>query len=569
MKIFYRRLIQNTAIFMLMFFAVKDFIISLPLSYSPRFAGIYQRFDTTDTMFMKGRLTFIVSVIMILLAYNLFKRVRNAWIGEVVLLTVSIVLQVFHYHVFALQMITIESIVLLILIVSFSDFTRMPSKGTLKKSLLYILVALFLMLLNASVGIYLVRGDMDGSNTLTTAFYKSVELLFFMDKSVLGSNGKIATIYADSLITIYWVCLLGAFILLLKPLTYKKIKYKSETEKVHRLVLKYGQNPMSYLALEDDKAYYFSKQVEGVVAYTVVGNVMLICGDMICAKDDGLLFLAELLNFSRSNYYDLVLLNVTDYFMNLYEMAQFGVLKYGEDACFKLEEYNLNGGAVAKVRAAINHATKAGISVYEYKPKLNYDSSVELQIHQISVEWLKSKNMPEMKFMLGGIGLEYPRERRYFCAVDNEGVMLGFVVFLPYLMGKGYLAEVTRRTNNAPQGVLEKIIYEAFMAMKDEGITYGNMGLSPLYNDSSDSVNTMSEKISRYIYENLNAAYDFKALHHAKEKYAPTHWEDRYIVYYPKPMTFKYAYAIVKAQNPEKLSRIILSQFKQMSVFKK
>jgi phosphatidylglycerol lysyltransferase len=285
---------------------------------------------------------------------------------------------------------------------------------------------------------------------------------------------------------------------------------------------------------------------------------------MICSKEDGLLFLAELLSFSRANYYNLVLLNVTDYFIDLYSMAQFGVMKYGEDACFKLEEYNLKGGAVAKVRAAINHAIKAGITVYEYKPKLNYDATIELQIQGISQEWLKGKNMPEMEFMLGGIGLDEPRERRYFYAMDDKGIMLGFVVFLPYLMGKGYLADVTRRVTNAPQGVLEKIIYDAFMTMRDEGVSYGNMGLSPLYSASCDSTNTVSEKISRYIYENLNAAYDFKALHHAKEKYAPTHWESRYLVYYPKPMTFKYAYAIVKAQNPEKLSTIIVSQIKEI-----
>lgn len=569
MKIFYRRIIQNIAILMLMFFAIKDFIISLPLRYSSHFAGIYKRIDSTDTMFMKGRLAFIISVIMILLAYNLYKRLRNAWIGEVILLTVSIVMQVFTYHVFALQMVIIESIVLVVLIVSFPDFTRMPSKGTLKKSVVYILLALFLMFLNASVGIYLVRGDMDELNTLGTAFYKSIELLFFMDKSVLSSSGRIAVIYANSLITLYWGCILGAILILLKPLTIKHFKYKNEKEIVHQLALKYGQNPMSYLTIEDDKTYYFSKQVEGVVAYTVVGNVMLICGDMLCRKEDGLLFLADLLTFSKSNYYDLVFLNVTDYFMDLYGMAQFGILKYGEDACFKLDEYNLKGGGVAKVRAAINHATKAGITVYEYKAKSNYDALIEEQIQGISLEWLKSKNMPEMQFMLGSIGLVEPRERRYFYAMDSQGIMLGFVVFLPYLMGDAYLAEVTRRRNNAPQGVLEKIIYEAFMTFKEEGVIYGNMGLSPLYNTSSDHANSVSEKISHYIYENLNAAYDFKALHHAKEKYAPTHWESRYLVYYPKPMTLKYAYAIVKAQNPEKLSTIMLSQFKEMSLLKK
>lgn len=127
--------------------------------------------------------------------------------------------------------------------------------------------------------------------------------------------------------------------------------------------------------------------------------------------------------------------------------------------------------------------------------------------------------------------------------------MLGFVVFLPYL--NGYLADVTRRKNDAPQGVLEKIIYEAFMQFKEEGVAWGNMGLSPLYNVADHDKSTMTEKLFNYIYENLNNGYGFKQLHHAKEKYAPTHWIPRYLAYYPYPFSPKFAYALVRCQIKE------------------
>ena len=47
--------------------------------------------------------------------------------------------------------------------------------------------------------------------------------------------------------------------------------------------------------------------------------------------------------------------------------------------------------------------------------------------------------------------------------------MLGFIVFSPYAGGEGYLADITRRRNNAPIGVMEKITIEAFNKMKLEG----------------------------------------------------------------------------------------------------
>ncbi len=557
MSIFYRRLIQNFAIFLLMFIGIKNFIISLPLRYSPYFHHLYSRIDTRDTMFIQGRLAFVVSLVMLLFAYNLYKRIRSAWIGEIIVLIVSIVLQAVYFHMYALHMIIIESVVLLILILSADDFSRMPNRATVERSVAYIAASFLLLAINTTIAISLIHGNLHHMDTFSTAFIKSLKLLIFMDKSVLTSSGTIMNIYADSLIFLYWLSLIIALITILKPITYDFFKNKSEKEKVHPLVLEYGQNPMSYLAMEDDKFYFFSTQIDGVCAYTIVGNVMVICGDMICHPHNANVFLNELITFTKIHHYDLIFLNITDAFLDLFKIDQFGIMKYGEDACFKLEDYNLQGGAIAKVRAAINHANKANIKVCEYKPQLGIDSKIEKSIHDISHEWLKNKNMPEMKFMLGGLGLEAPYARRYFYAEDESGHMLGFIVFLPYMNGKAYLADVTRRAKQAPQGVLEKITYDAFMVMKEEGVLYGNLGLSPLYNVGASETQSIGEKVSAYIYENLNEAYDFKSLHRAKEKFAPTHWEPRYIAYYPKPMTIKYAYAIIRSQNPVKISKIV------------
>ena len=561
MREYYKRNLQNIAIFFLMFVGVKNFIISLPLKHSRYFEGFYQRIDTTDTMFLQGRISFALSLVMILLAYNLYRRIRSAWITEIIVLVISIVLQAIYFHAFALHMIILETLVLVILIASVNDFSRKTHSHSIKRALTYVGFSVLLLISNTALGLYLLRGQGSEANTLSKAIAESVQLMVFMDISVISNKSSLMNVYADSVIIFYWASIFAALLVILKPMTLDYFKDKSDLEKVHTLVLKYGQNPMSYLALEDDKSYFFSAADEGVCAYTIVRDVMVICGDPICAPEDGIMFLSELMTFSRMNHYDLVFLNVTDTFLELYKANQFGCLKYGEDACFKLENYNLKGGAASKVRAAINHANKIGIQVHEYVPSVKIDIEIEKEINEISNEWLKNKVMPEMQFMLGGVNLNAPRKRRYYYAVDGQGHMLGFVVFLPYMNGKAYLADVTRRRSSAPQGVLEKIIFDAFMIMKDEGVIYGNMGLSPLYNVDQDQSQSVSTKVSEYIYENLNAIYNFKLLHHSKAKYAPTHWEPRYVTYYPKPMTLKYAFAIVRAQNPTHPVQILKQLF--------
>ena len=65
-----------------------------------------------------------------------------------------------------------------------------------------------------------------------------------------------------------------------------------------------------------------------------------------------------------------------------------------------------------------------------------------------------------------------------------------------------------------------------------------------------------------YIFENLNAFYGFKSLYQYKHKYAPTSWESRYLAFYPKALTIKVAYAIIKSQNPKAVSDYLVSKLK-------
>jgi phosphatidylglycerol lysyltransferase len=556
-----KKVVQNFAIFLLVMIGIKNIIATLPAKYFDEFRPSYSNLINPYYVSTHHMLSFLFGLLILLLAYRAYRRVRLAWILELALLIATIILQFQHYHRFTILIIVVELFTLTVLVLSQKDFCRRPDKLTIKKVVLFVLASFVLVIGNAAVGIFMMKQHIANVHDMLDAIENSAKLLIFMDKSVLEISGQIGQAYADSLIMINWILIFLSVSLLLKPLVYDPIEIAHDKGRVRELVMKYGQNPVAYLSLEDDKKYFLGNSVNGVCAYQVVTNVFVVCGDMICDEKDGFAFLNEILHFCRQNAYDVMFINVTDRFCELYKMAGFGILKCGEDACFKLSDYKLEGGKVAKVRAAINHAMKAGISVIEYKPVENKDRSVERQIAEITSEWLRSKGGEEMGFMLGGASLGSPMDRRYFYAIDAEGVILGFVVFLPYLSGKGYMADVTRRRSNAPQGVIESIVYSAFMKMKEEGVEWGNMGLSPLYNVAEADRATFSEKLFNYIYENMNSSYDFKSLHHAKEKFAPTEWQPRYLAFSPRPFSPSFAYAMVKVQAGKQLARMVISEF--------
>ena len=224
-----------------------------------------------------------------------------------------------------------------------------------------------------------------------------------------------------------------------------------------------------------------------------------------------------------------------------------GTVKCGEEPQFFLPEYSIAGGKGAKIRLNINHATNVGLKVLEYRPNERKDPKLEQEIIKISQEWFSMKKCSELVFTMGEIGFENPMERRYFYAVNPQGTIEGFIVFLPFKKMDGYVADVTRYRKEAERGIVEKIFYEAVMTFKAEGIEWASLALAPLARLEEES--DAAAKLLNTVYERMNDVYGFKALYQAKLKYNPTHWEPCYYAYYPPRLTPAVAYSVIRIQN--------------------
>lgn len=566
----YRNIWIGLVIFLLVLSGIANISISIP--NAPLFlqdVGKYYENLVHNDIRVYGLLHRITGFILLFVSYRLYKRMELAWTIVIVTISMSIALKFIRLHQFVNPMICIELFILGVLVYFRDEFRRKSDNTSIKKAVFIALGSVVIMLIISALGFLAMNDEYHELRTFYDAVIQAIRILFFMDVTNV-SVSSVGEKYLDMSIIFNWLFVTGALFYVLKPVVYDPIIKTKDLEKVARLVGKYGENPMSYMAMEDDKKYFFGKSVEGVIAFAVVNDVATVCGDMICSDEDGGVFLSEFMEFCRENHYSIMFLNTTNRFADIYKLMGFGSAKYGEDACFLLSEYNLAGGKVAKVRAAINHANKAGITVSEYLPNIRRDRETEREIQDISDEWLNMKKGGELSFMMGGIGLDNPRERRFFVARSADQKMLGFVVFVPYNNKHAYLAEVTRRRNDSPQGVMEKLIYDGFMTLKEDGVIWGSMGLVPLANVREEGEDSkFTAKIFEYVYENLNQLYGFKALYHAKKKYAPTHWQSRYINYYPKSFSMNMAYAIIKVQNPEGVVNYVTSFLKEIMNNKK
>ncbi|WP_251712055.1 bifunctional lysylphosphatidylglycerol flippase/synthetase MprF [Lactococcus ileimucosae] len=550
---------QNLAIFLSLVIDVG----AISAFYLHRFPALREYFPSYRFMphYILG---FALGLLGLLVSFNLYRRVRSAWIITIIVQFVILRLNFISTQNFFSLGSIISLIILLILGLTHRDFSRTIDHNYARKAVFLGFIPLALALFNTLLSLSFLRRDYLGNTDVYLIFKQSLHFLLTMDVRQAHFNSHVHGFYIVGLIILTWICVVLALYYLLKPLVYYPILSGREKEKAIALVEKYGQNPMAYMTIDGQKSYFFSVTVEGMLAYTVVNNVLVGCGDIVCAPKDAMRFMGELVHFSRRNGWKILFMDITEAMRSAYESYGFSMIKIGEDACLRLEDFELKGKKTAKVRANINHARRLGITVSEYKPNEKRDVKIEEELRQVSEEWFGSKG-PELGFMLGGLALENPLGRRYFYSRDEAGKMLAFVIFVPYAEGEetGYMADVTRRRTHVPNGSMELCLLQAFETMREEGVTWGNLGLCPLANieDEEDS-SKVTTQLFQFIYENMNGVYGFKGLYQAKKKWNPSDWQTRYIAYAPKPFGFSYAYAMLKAQNPKGINKLIIDKLK-------
>ena len=561
-----KRYIINTCILLLILSGIVNIISTFPDKFKMLYLlGEHYKVLRLQTITIHRDLTVLNAFILIFLSFRLYKRMKVAWMIVITMIPVAIVLKIIKYHSFTKTSILLEIFILIVLLINYRDFDKESDPINFKKGIAIASISLFLVIINSAIDIFLLKSEYKNVISFYDAFIKSIQLLFYMDKSVVEPHTRIGKLYVESIITINWVCIIISISLLLKPLIYQKVISNRDRQRVRELLNKYGKNPISYVAIEKDKKYYFSNNTDGVIAYVISNGVAVCAADPICNSENILILLSEFVTYCRQNDLNICFCQTSEDYCYEFRKMGFGIVKYGEEAMFKLDEYSIAGKKAAKVRQAINNANRLNIQVSEYKILEKRDYDIEKEIMEVSKEWLSIKKSGELSFMLGSIGLDNPMDKRYFVAFDENKKMLGFIVFVPFNGGKGYYADVTRRRKDAPIGIMEKIIINSFEIMKAEGVEYGSLGLAPLANVvEGDEKKPVVAKLLDFIYERLNQFYGFKTLHQYKKKYGPTSWESKYLVYYPPVFTPKIAYGILKATNPKGAKDYIFTQIKNL-----
>jgi len=490
----------------------------------------------------------LLSLLLVIVAINLFRRSRPAWLLTVLALVACLTLDLStHQHFLRLIIVVASLYALIVLLACHADFRRPMRRRPTWQIAGITVVGLVALLANAVAQHQVTRAELGHPDSLAGGVVRTLRLLVGLDRP--------ETRFVWTTLVFVWVCAVALVLLAMSSAIVARQTTRSQRERARALVLTHGHNPSAYLTLESDKTLFFGQGMDGVIAYGVVGSVVVVNGDPVCEPGRIVRLLAQFQGFCQAGSYDAIFIGASPQLIDTYRLLGYNHVKCGEDARFDLASYTLAGGPRMKLRGKISHARGAGLTVHEYRPTSHRDPVVEQGIHKVSQAWLRTKKSGRLGFTVGGVNLDEPLDRRYFYARDADGAIVAFNVFLPYV--DGYLVDVTRRRPDAPAGATELITHEAFTVFQAEGVAQASLGLAALAHvetdvrdeDDPETPDAIDARLLSFVYERGNAFFGFKDLRAAKRKYAPT-WVPEYFVFSTRHITPAMAYAIVRIQNP-------------------
>lgn len=200
----------------------------------------------------------------------------------------------------------------------------------------------------------------------------------------------------------------------------------------------------------------------------------------------------------------------------------------------------------ASLRYQLNRARNKGVSIEEWpSERVRNDASLRACLQ----EWLATRGLPAMHFLVEPDTLGHPEDRRFFIAVQS-GKVVAFVTMSPIPQRRGWLTEQFPRTSDAPNGSVELTLTHAVEAVGKAGAEMITMGIVPLSRQgmrNAEANPLWLRLVMGWARAHGRRFYNFEGLDRFKSKFHPARWEPIRVISREEKFSFATLYAVGEA----------------------
>lgn len=490
------------------------------------------------------KLTVVVGFFLVMLSYGLMRGKKQAWAIALALLLLSFFLHILRGGSVLATLVALGLALLLALFYRF--FQARSNPPSLRRGYSALILGLGIVVFY-TVGGFIALYDQ--FEPLVDRFGIEGVLLRLLTNSHLHlPYGTQAFFFDRALPALCVSAVLYGMILILRPVTATLLPNAQERQLVAAHTRTYGKNSISYFALSEEKAYFFSTPGKTVISYVLEGNVAVVAGDPIGPESEIAPAIEEFMAFCREQDWAMVLWQVRQELADVYRALGLHLLKIGEDAIINTQTFTLKGGAMANVRSSAKRAEKEGVSVILYRGQVQEPEQL-VQMEQISQRWLAQKGGTEMGFSMGHFDPKGDAEQITAVAVDTSNRVHAFVTFVPVYGRKGWGLDLLRRAEDSAPGTMELLLARSIEHLKSCGAEMVSLGLAPLSNANNDDATLLDNSID-FLTQRFGNLSKSQSLFKFKKKFQPT-WESRYLVFSHTLTLPKIGWALYKAHQED------------------
>ncbi len=462
---------------------------------------------------------------LIMLAVNLWRRKRTAWIITLMLLIVTFLTHLIKGLDFEEASFTLGLIVLMTFLRH--SFHAISDRPSIRQGLFILASAFLFTLLYGTLGFDLLNNHFRANFGFWDAIRQTVVMFTSFYNPGLEPITGFGKYFADSIYIIGLGTLGLALIMLIRPVLIRQPATKEERSLAEKIVHQYGRTSLARATLFNDKSYFFGPG-DTVIAYAAYGRGVMVLGDPIGPENQISTALNSFNNFcSHNDWIPSYIATLPDYLPE-YKRNGFDVLCIGYEAIVNLENFSLDGSENKDLRYAVNKMKRLGCYSEVHAPPLNKKQLDELK--EISDAWLTLKHGGEMHFSDGWFDEEYIRNGPVIVIYAPDGKPTAFANLVPEFQKNEMTLDLMRHLRDVPAGTMEFLFVQILQWAKEQGIHTFSLGLSAIVGIGEkpddprveQALHTISEYVSRY--------FNFKGLHSFKDKFHPV-WEPRYLAY--------------------------------------
>lgn len=303
----------------------------------------------------------------------------------------------------------------------------------------------------------------------------------------------------------------------------------AELARARALVMAHGWNATAYQILNPGIRRWFAPGDAGVVGYVPTSGYRVVAGGPVCAPDhlSGVVEAFEDDTHRRGRW--------SCYFAaderlaaHLGRRGPLDRILLGAQPVWNPAGWSDIVAGKASLRAQLHRARNKGVVVEAW---LSERAQGHPELHRVLAEWLETRGLPPLHFLVEPETLERLDDRRVFVACQGEQ-LVGFLIASPIPQRRGWLIEQTIRGHAAPNGTSELLLDAAMRALAGDADSV-TLGLSPLSKRSGIELRSQRwwiRLLLGWVRLHGRRFYNFQGLDDYKAKFRPDRWEPIYAI---------------------------------------